>query len=101
MRPKPPEGARYDTPTRISGDDRLGKEATDRLGDVQLQSCHPVNHDGKEGRRRGDHERYPCDRIVGKCIDIQQSGADAEWDIFIERSVRWVMDSIAQGAPEH
>jgi len=47
-----------------------------------------VDHDSKEGRRRGDHERYLHDRIVAKCIDVQQSGADTGWDAFIEHSVR-------------
>ncbi len=49
-----------------------------------------MDNDGKEGRRRGNYERYLRDRIVAECIDVQQSGADAGWDTFIERSVRWI-----------
>ncbi len=47
-----------------------------------------MDHDGKEGRRHGDHEWYLRDRMVAECIDVQQSGADAGWDTFIERSGR-------------
>ena len=36
-----------------------------------------MDDDGKEGRRRSDHERYLRDRIVVECIDVQQSCADA------------------------
>ena len=47
-----------------------------------------MDHDGKEGRRRGDHGKYLRDRIVAECIDVQQSGADTGWGTCIERSVR-------------
>ena len=29
-----------------------------------------MDHDGKEGRRRGDHEWYLRDRISTECIDV-------------------------------
>ena len=40
---------------------------------------------GKEGRRRGDHEWNFRDRIAAERIDIQQCGAEAGWDTYIER----------------
>ncbi len=57
-----------------------GKQATDRY--VELYTGQPVKDDGKEGRRRGDHEWNFRDRIIAERIDTQHCSAETGWDTY-------------------
>ena len=63
-----------------------------------------MDHDGKEGCRRGDHERYLHDQMIAECIDVQQGGADVGGThlLSVVLNELWIrLHTRDQDAPEH
>ena len=59
-----------------------------------------MKDDGKEGRRRGDHEWDFGDWIAAERIDIQHCSAEAGWDTYFERASS-IVHSRGQDAPKY
>ncbi len=60
-----------------------------------------MKDDGKESRRRGDHEWNLRDRIAAKGIDIQHCGAEAGWETSYIEHVVLRLDCTLKGTRAH
>ena len=71
------------------------------MGDVQLETRQPMDHDGREGRCRGDHEWNFGDRIAAERIDALHCGTEAGWNTNIEHAVLGAFDCTLKGTRAH